>query len=477
MTIDQHGQGAARHRLQRDHRATSHGCRGQCRRIAAEEHVSGDGGIGQGLGAQRGVVGILGDQHGLRPGPRSDGPSGGPPEGGCGLAQEGQHVPRLERHEPGSLFVIAHGEHDGEQGKAGVVALEGVVADVPRRAVFCAVKPRGGSPASASVKQNVTPEADTQIARTFGRDDRPSRDRPKKQLAASSDRRAGTSAKRCNNVAASWASSDGIGCSIRSPLNRVPSLRWRLARRANAAQAMEPRPSATSSGRCPGDGALPVAASPSLPTVISGASGIGGQPQAPPCLQLIRIDEVRPATEVAAEIERWRARSNRRRRRGDLKRSARACHPAARCRSSPTTSTGPFPVSRGSAAVAEEFAPVGSRRTGSRAGCQREWCAEARQGEHAERDSCRHAVENRRALPHADLAVAHVGHDGPDELRAAGDPCHPGRQDEQAQRRMWERSPAVPQASGQGIPDDHHEHDRHGGEREESSAGGADDVE
>ena len=120
---------------------------------------------------------------------------------------------------------------------------------------------------------------------------------------------------------------------------------------------------------------------------------------------------------------------------------------------------------------------MGGRRSGSGAGCQREWCAEARQGEHAESDTRRQAVEDRRALPHSDLAVAHMRDHGPDELGAAGDPCHPGRQDEHVQRRMGEWSPVVPQTSGERIPDDHHEHDRHGGEREEGGAGGADDVE
>ena len=106
-----------------------------------------------------------------------------------------------------------------------------------------------------------------------------------------------------------------------------------------------------------------------------------------------------------------------------------------------------------------------------------EGVAEAREGEHAERDACGHAVEDRRALAQPDLAAAHVRHDRPEELRAAGGPGHPGGQDEDAQGRLRERPPGVPEAAGQRIADDHDEHGRHGREGEEGGAGGADDVE
>ncbi len=111
-------------------------------------------------------------------------------------------------------------------------------------------KPSGGSPGSACLNMKVTPEGETQIARTRGREPRPSRATASMQLAASNEWRAGVPAKRSSNVAASSAPSDG--CRIGSPTNRSLSRRRRPARRAKAAQATEPRPRASSSGRCPG---------------------------------------------------------------------------------------------------------------------------------------------------------------------------------------------------------------------------------
>ena len=54
-------------------------------------------------------------------------------------------------------------------------------------------------------------------------------------------------------------------------------------------------------------------------------------------------------------------------------------------------------------------------------------------------------------------------------------PRPPGRGGTAGRVREW--SPGVPEASGQWIADDHDQHDRHGGERQQSSAGGAGDVE
>ena len=65
----------------------------------------------------------------------------------------------------------------------------------------------GASPCGA-VNQNVTPETDTQIARTFGPAGSSCSMRPNRQLAASKEWSAGTSAKRCRRVAASTASSE-----------------------------------------------------------------------------------------------------------------------------------------------------------------------------------------------------------------------------------------------------------------------------
>jgi hypothetical protein len=210
----------------------------------------------------------------------------------------------------------------------------------------------------------------------------------------------------------------------------------------------------------------------------AGVPGLGGQPQAPSFPELIRIDEVRAVADVPAEIEPGE--------RGPI-----CAVPELRCRNAPervarldrigtrrhpqrvrrSTSTGPTGQRR-----RRRNGCMGDRHAGARPGGHREGRADARQGEHTERNSCRHTVEHRRAAAQADLAGAHMGHDGTEELRAAGGPGHPGRQDETAQRRLGERSPVVPEASAQRVPDDHDKHDRDGGEREKGRAGGADDV-
>ena len=80
-------------------------------------------------------------------------------------------------------------------------------------------------------------------------------------------------------------------------------------------------------------------------------------------------------------------------------------------------------------------------------------------------------------MTHADLAAAYVGDHRTEQLRAAGGPGHPGRQDEHAERIAGERSPGVPETTRQWIADDRHEHGRHGREGEQGGDGGADDVE
>ena len=77
----------------------------------------------------------------------------------------------------------------------------------------------------------------------------------------------------------------------------------------------------------------------------------------------------------------------------------------------------------------------------------------------------------------AGLPAPHVGDDRPQQLRAAGGPGHPGRQDQEAQRIARQRPPGVSETARQWIADDHHEHGGHGRKGEKSGDGGAGDVE
>ena len=120
---------------------------------------------------------------------------------------------------------------------------------------------------------------------------------------------------------------------------------------------------------------------------------------------------------------------------------------------------------------------VRRRYGGARIRREGEGRAERGDGDHAECDPCREPVENRRALLQPDVAPAHASHDGSEQLRAAGGPGDPCRHDKEAQCIARQRAPGMPEPTGQRIADDHDEHGRHGGEREQGGGGGPDDVE
>ena len=99
-------------------------------------------GIGRGLGAEPGVVRVVGDQDRCPTRPTSRRGARRAPERRRRLAEDGQDVARPERDEPGALLVVADGKHDGTIGEGGLVVLEDIVADVPRVAVLDADEAR-----------------------------------------------------------------------------------------------------------------------------------------------------------------------------------------------------------------------------------------------------------------------------------------------------------------------------------------------
>ena len=124
---------------------------------------------------------------------------------------------------------------------------------------------------------------------------------------------------------------------------------------------------------------------------------------------------------------------------------------------------------RGARSVRRRCGGSSTRRVG-------EGRAERGDGEHAERDPCSQPVEHRRAPVYLDVAAAHVGHDGSEQLRATGRPGDPGRNDEDAQC-IGQGAPGIPETTGQGIADDRDEDGGHGRERQQGGGGGPGDVE
>ena len=305
LAIDQHGQVAGGDRLHRDHGTARHrpGERG---RVAAEEHAPGDG--ADRPRPRRGARRRLDPR---RPGSSPTRPTirrrrGGAPECRSRLSEDGQHVARLERDEPGSLGVVADGQHDGQVGEGGVVTVERVVADVPGRTVLHAVEALGGSSAGASGET----ERDT-----GGRD----ADRP--------DRRTGGSTLEGPGPAGSWpprrngAPGRPRSAGARSPCPGPPptARRRRLAGESRAQPAPPPGPpgqrgagqGAETEGdraradvrcacrRCDGASARSAHVS-----AVAGVAGVRRQAQSPSLPELVGVHEACAAADVAAEIER-----------------------------------------------------------------------------------------------------------------------------------------------------------------------------
>ena len=220
----------------------------------------------------------------------------------------------------------------------------------------------------------------------------------------------------------------------------------------------------------------PVAAAGPCRVAVARAVGVRGEPEAPSLPEPIRIDEVRPVTDVAAEIERGERRpisAVAQEIVGDAPQRVARLHGIGRGGDGPLGRCGANREWRGERGAR----PAAGRRAGPRAGRQCEGCAQGREGEHAERNARGHAVEDRRAKTYANLPTPHVVDHRPEQLRAAGGPGHPGRQDEEAQRIARQRPPGVPETARQRIADDHHEHGRHGRKGEKGGDGGAGDVE
>ena len=108
----------------------------------------------------------------------------------------------------------------------------------------------------------------------------------------------------------------------------------------------------------------------------------------------------------------------------------------------------------------------GGRGAGPGPRREAERAADGGESEHPEGDARRESVDDRRALTHPDLAAPDVRHHRTEQLRAAGRPGHPGRQDEQAQRVAGRRPPRVAEAARQRVAHDGDEHGRHGREGE-----------
>ena len=175
LAVDQDGEVAGGDRLHGDDGAARGHRRRERRRVPEEEEAPSDGAVGGGLGAERRVVWVVGDQDRVRPRPRAGRGAGGAPERRRRSPRTGSTSPGPSgtSHVPSSSSPI--GKHDGQVrgGRA-----RGPRARRGRRATRCRPSTRhealGRLVRGAPAKQKVTPEGETQMARTVGPAARPS---------------------------------------------------------------------------------------------------------------------------------------------------------------------------------------------------------------------------------------------------------------------------------------------------------------
>ena len=447
--IDQHGQVARRHRFHRDHGAArgrpagaKRGRRRRARAAPRADRPRPRRGVAGSSGSS--VTRIVSDQ------------AHDPTAARAARQSAGAASPRRGRTSPASsgtsqvpVGVVADGEHDGEEGKARSWPSSASWPTCQRRAVGPADEGSGGSPLGCFREEEGDARGETQIARTGGTG-AGLQGQAQQAVGGFERMERRDTGEAVQQVSPRPAPLPTAGCRSGSPVNRSPSRRRRLARRARAAQATEPRPRATSSGRCPAGSGCDAVEVPRLATVSRRAAvRSAGSRRRHPSRSWSGIDEARPATDVAAEIERGERRPVRavaqefvrdapervarlhrvgpvgRRHRGRRRRAVQGRRDrGARARAPPVRLAPAPPGSERGVPMLVRASTPNAIRAAS-------------------------AVEHRRAPAQSDLAAAHVGHDGTEQLRAAGGPGHPGRQDEDAQRIARQRSPGVPETTGQ----------------------------
>ena len=291
----------------RDHGAATRRCgRGQRRGVPEEEPVPGAHRTAVGRACRASgssgssVTSTMSDHAHALAADRADRASAG-----ADSPRSGSTSPGRRADQPGALLVVADGEGDGDVGRRGVLVPERGVVDVPRRATCTAAEPVG------SVGPGLgEPERDTGRTRRRwpgrpGRVGPPCSDLPRRRLAVSNERSAGTSAKRCRREATSTAASDNGRPRSRSPVNG--SIRRRLRRRAGPARR---RPGSPGRARpAPAGGRRrvprPRTACPARrrPRRVALAA-VEGKAQAPPRHEVVGIDEPRAVAHVAPEVQR-----------------------------------------------------------------------------------------------------------------------------------------------------------------------------
>ncbi len=298
-----------------------------------------------------------------------------------------------------------------------------------------------GASDRGSRSQNVTPAGETQIARAAAPAGWSCSDQPSRRLATSNECRAGTRSKRWRSAAASTVSSESGGPRSSWPVNG--STRRRLARRASAAQAMDPRPSAISSGRWSPKWVEPTVRE--RPTASSpGAAAPSGTRRCHPGRMWSGSTNRTPSAMSRPRLS-----------------AAIAVQSAP---SPPCSSAMVHKVSPGRTASVVVAMPCAADRRGprhragvrdlhgrrcARSGARRECDRSPDRGERedADGDARREPVHHRSATRRVGAASADMCEHAAHQLRAAGDPGHPGGARQHAECVAGKRMPRVTEPS------------------------------
>ena len=397
LAVDEHGQVAGGDRGGGHDRAVPRHLRGQGRRVAEEEAVP----------RSRRVGGAPGGGDPGRPGRRSrrpcptrptHRPRPARPAGARAPPRRGAAARRPARAATSQVPSSSSptGSTSGTYGDEGILVSERGVVHVPRGPVHHRHEPVG-----RVVPRLGQPEGDA--GRQTRRSPGPSgpRDRPAATDPAGSwrPRRSGARGpprSGCRRAAASTASSDSRArLSRRSPLNGSARCRLR-ARRANAAQASEPRPSAISSGRwSPGAPCRRRAGVPG-PLRRPRAPAATGKMQAPAGADLIGVDEAGASGHGAPEVERGDRRPVRAVAQALVRDAATACRPAARHGSPAAAARSDDRAGRARQRGRRRREPLGGGVLAPAADDSASGRPDAREREHADGDPCRDPVHDRR---------------------------------------------------------------------------------
>ena len=415
------------------------------------------------LGQEARIARVVRRQHPFRPRPGLHRGAHGPGERGCVLAEQGEHLSRSQRDQPGAHPVVPDRQDDGGVRVEGrrLPLVQSCVLDVPdavplRRARE-GMRRRGLRPGEPERDTGRRDADGTEAGRRLPVDERAGQEAVG-GLEGTERGDVPEAVQQCRGVdrflGQRWQHRELAGeglaraTAASAPGQAGAGQRAQTERNELGQMAGMPGWRATVSG---GAGHALVCAS-----MSAGLPGDPAEIETPARYDVVRVDEAQTVPHDAIEVHRGERGPVRTVTeaivRDDPQRLARPHRVGRRrgLRDAWRPQPGRLPVDEARRAGRHE------RRCRGRAGQggHRQRSADRRQREHAHRDPRRDLVED-RGTPRRDLAPADVGRHRAEELEATGGPGHPGRERQRAEGVAIERAPRMTESTREGIA--HHD--------------------